>query len=108
MIGIVTSIAALVGVFQNLGISSGSTREIAVTKSREEAFKVFLGSLTVRYSVTLPLIIGLLASSYYLGNTYYNRPEIVFPIRIVAIVILTVTYFTTVKSLKIECTLNTR
>lgn len=30
------------------------------------------------------------------------------PIRIIAIVILIVTYFTTVKSLKIECTLNTR
>lgn len=30
------------------------------------------------------------------------------PIRIVAIVILTVTYFTTVKSLKIECNLNAR
>ncbi|BDQ31245.1 hypothetical protein NZNM25_02470 [Nitrosopumilus zosterae] len=30
------------------------------------------------------------------------------PIRIIAIVILTVTYFTTVKSLKIECALNTR
>ncbi|MCV0410206.1 hypothetical protein [Nitrosopumilus sp.] len=29
------------------------------------------------------------------------------PIRIIAIVILIVTYFTTVKSLKIECTLNT-
>jgi teichuronic acid exporter len=87
LIGLVGSIAAIVGVYQNLGISSGSTREIAATKSKSDAFKVFLGSLAVRYLISLPLVIGLFIMAPYLGNEYYNKPEIVLPLRIFAVVL---------------------
>lgn len=87
LIGLVGSIAALVGVYQNLGISSGSTREIAATETRENAFKVFLGSLTVRYLISLPLVIGLFVLAPYLGNEHYGKPEIILPLRIFAVVL---------------------
>lgn len=85
LINLVASIGALVGVFQNLGISSGSTREIAAAKDKKEAFKVFIGSLTVRYAISLPLGIALFVLAPWLGNTYYGHPEIVWPIQIFAI-----------------------
>lgn len=82
---LVVSIGALVGVFQNLGISSGSTREIAAAKDKKDAFKVFIGSLLVRYGISLPLAIGLFIFAPYIGGTYYDHPEIILPIRIFAI-----------------------
>lgn len=85
LVNLVASIGALVGVFQNLGISSGSTREIAAAKDKKDAFKVFIGSLLVRYGISLPLGIGLFVFAPYIGETYYNHPEIVLPIRIFAI-----------------------
>ena len=87
LVGLVGSIGAVVGVDQSLGISSGSTREISASKDRTDAFKVFIGSLLVRYSISLPLVIGLFFLAGYLGREYYARPEIVFPIRIFAIVL---------------------
>jgi len=87
LIGLVGSIGAIVGVYQNLGISSASTREIAASRDRKDAFKVFTGSLLVRYAISLPLVIGLFAMAPYLGNVYYHRPEIIAPLRIFAIVL---------------------
>jgi PST family polysaccharide transporter len=84
LINLVASIGALVGVFQNLGISSGSTREIAAAKDKKDAFKVFIGSLTVRYGISFPLGIGLLVFASYISG-YYNHPEIIWPIRIFAV-----------------------
>ncbi len=85
LINLVGSIGALVGVFQNLGISSGSTREIAAAKDKKDAFKVFIGSLLVRYGISLPLGIALFIFAPYIGDTYYGHPEIIWPIRIFAI-----------------------
>ncbi len=87
LIGLVGSIVAAVGVYQNLGISSGSTREIAASRDRSEAFKVFTGSILVRYAISIPLVLGLFLIAPYLGNTYYNRPEIILPIRLFAAVL---------------------
>lgn len=87
LVGLVTSIAAIVGVYQNLGISSGSTREIAATKNKDEAFKVFIGSTIVRYIISLPLVLGLFIFAPYLGNIYYHRPEIINPLRIFSLIL---------------------
>lgn len=87
LVGLVTSIAAIVGVYQNLGISSGSTREIAAAKDKSEAFKVFIGSTIVRYLISLPLVLGLFFFAPYLGNTVYNRPEIINPLRLFSLIL---------------------
>jgi len=88
LVGLVTAIAAIVGVYQNLGISSGSTREIAASKDRKDAFKVFLGSTLVRYLISFPLVIGLFVMAPYLGNHVYNRTEIILPLRIFSLILL--------------------
>ncbi len=85
LVNLVASIGASVGVFQNLGISSGSTREIAAAKDKKEAFRVFIGSLAVRYGISLPLGLGLLIFAPSIGNDFYHHPEIVWPIQIFAI-----------------------
>jgi len=88
LIGLVGSIVAILGVTQSLGISSGATREIAATDNRKDAFKVFLGSLVVRYSITIPLITILFFIAPYLGYKVYHRPDIIFPLRIFAVTIM--------------------
>lgn len=88
LVGLVTSIAAIVGVYQNLGISSGSTREIAAAKDKGEAFKVFIGSTIVRYVISLPLVVGLYVSAPYLGDIVYGRPEIITPLRLFSLILL--------------------
>lgn len=86
--GLVKAIVAYVGVYQNLGISSGSTREIAAAHDKRSAFKVFTASLTVRYIIALPLAIGLFVLAPQIGAEHYGKPEIVWAIRLNAIVLL--------------------
>lgn len=87
IVGLVGAIAGIVGVYQNLGISSGSTREIASANSLKEVFKVFTGSLLVRYLISLPLVVGLFVLAPYLGNVYYSNPLIILPLRIFSVVL---------------------
>lgn len=87
LIGLVASIGAIVGVYQNLGISSASTREIAAAGGRKEAFKVFIGSLLVRYGISLPLVIGLFVAAPYIAQSSQGRTEIILPLRIFAVVL---------------------
>src|SRR3989344_5257428 len=74
LVGLVGAIGAVVGVYQNLGISSGSTREISAASNRKEAFKIFTGSLFVRYAISLPLVFGLTLTASYWANDYYKQP----------------------------------
>ncbi len=88
LVGIVSSVASLVGVYQHLGLASGSTREISAAKSPEKAFKVFISSLAVRWSVSFPLALGLWILAPHIANNIYHQPLIVWPLRIQALVLL--------------------
>lgn len=88
LIGIVTSIGAIFGVTQHLGLASGSTREISAAKDNKEVFKIFSTAVLIRYFVTVPLAIILLVSSKYLALTHYAQPEILMPLRLYALVLL--------------------
>src|SRR3989344_3715377 len=72
LVGLVTSIAAIVGVYQNLGISSGSTREIAAAKNKDEAFKVFIGSTIVSLIIYIPFLIGYGFVGYFYALLVFN------------------------------------
>lgn len=87
IVKLVVSIAATVGVYQNLGLSSGSTREISAADSIKEVFKVFIGSTLVRYVLTVPLVLVLFFTSDYLANDYYKIPEIETPLKIFALIL---------------------
>ena len=88
LVGIVASVGSVIGVWEHLGLASGSTREISATKSREEAFKVFISSLAVRLSVSFPLALGLWLLASHIANNVYHQPLIVWPLRLQAIVLL--------------------
>lgn len=84
LMGIAMGIGASLGVYQNLGISSGSTREIAAATDKKEAFKVFIGSLLVRYIIAIPLVIILIFFSGWISANVNNRPELIWPLRLFA------------------------
>lgn len=88
LINIVTSIGAAFGIYQHLGLASGSTREISSAEDEDEVFKVFATSVLIRYFVTVPLAVILFVFSKYIAITQYNSPEIVFPLRLFSIVLL--------------------
>ena len=88
LVGIVASVGSVIGVWEHLGLASGSTREISATKSRAEAFKVFISSLAVRWSVSFPLAVGLWLLAPHIANNIYHQSLIIWPLRLQAVVLL--------------------
>ena len=86
LIGIISAVGASLGVYQHLGLASGTTRELAM-REPSEAPKVFISSLIARYTVSIPLAIGLIifASTIAIG---YKHPEMTLPLQIYGLVIL--------------------
>lgn len=87
-ISIAISIGGAFGVYQHLGLASGSTREISSAESDEEVYKIFITSAIIRYCVTIPLAIILFSISKYLAVSKYSATEIITPLRIFALVLL--------------------
>jgi Na+-driven multidrug efflux pump len=85
LLNIVMGIGASLGVYQNLGISSGSTREIAGAKDKDEAFKIFITSLAIRYIISIPLALGLFFFAKQIASSMNGREEIIFPLQLFAI-----------------------
>lgn len=98
LVRIVLSIVAMAGVLQNLGISSGSTREISSAKNLTDAGKVFIGSLMVRYAMSAPIAIAIIFGAPLFAQ-FYNQPNIVLPLVIFGIIILLQAAQATLKSL---------
>ena len=88
LLNIVMGLGASLGVYQNLGISSGSTREIAAAENKKEASKIFLASLTVRYMISLPLAIGLMIFAQRIALSMNNSQEIIFPLQLFAVTMI--------------------
>ena len=86
LIGIISAVGASLGVYQHLGLASGTTRELAV-RGPQNASKVFISSLIARYAVSTPLAVGLFlfASSIAVG---YKHPEMTLPLQIYAVILL--------------------
>ena len=95
---IVLGIVALVGVVQNLGISSGSTREISAAKDNVEVSKVFFASLIVRYIISLPAVIILILGTDKIASYYHNDTRLIWPLMIMGIVLLIQASQATLKS----------
>lgn len=86
LIGIISAVGASLGVYQHLGLASGTTRELAV-RDKKDASKVFISSLIARYAVSIPLAIGLF---FFAGSiaTGYKHPEMTLPLQIYAVILL--------------------
>jgi O-antigen/teichoic acid export membrane protein len=89
--GIVTlaaSIGGAFGIYQHLGLASGSTREISSADDDTEIFKIFITAVVIRYFVTVPLAIILFVLSKYLAITQYANEALVIPLKIFSLVLL--------------------
>ena len=88
LVSIVVSIGSAFGIYQHLGLASGSTREISAAKDDSEIFKIFVTSVVIRYLVSIPLAVGLWFLSDYLAVEKYGNASIIFPLKLFAMVLL--------------------
>jgi len=88
LVGIVAAVGSVVGVYQHLGLASGTTREISAVSTKKEAFKVFLSGIIARYSISVPLAVGLFVLSSHIANNIYHQPTILGPLRLYAGILL--------------------
>lgn len=77
------ALGSSLGIYQHLGLAGASTREISVAKSHKEVFKIFFASILIRYSISIPLAIGLFSLAHFLSEKY-NNPDIEILIKIYA------------------------
>jgi len=87
LIGLVASIAGIVGITQHLGLASSSTKEISQAKDSQEIFDIIISSISIRLLISVPisLILIFLAPSI---ATFYNDSELIFPLRIFGFITL--------------------
>lgn len=87
LIGLVASIAGVVGIAQHLGLASSSTKEISAAKNDSEVFHIALTSISIRYLISLPISLILLLFAPSIAS-YYDNQELISPLRIFALVLL--------------------
>lgn len=88
LIQLAVSIGGALGVYQNLGLASGSTREISAAKDDDEIFKIFVTAFVVRYLINLPLAFFLFVFADKLSTSTYDNPELANLLKIYAFVLL--------------------
>lgn len=76
------------GIYQHLGLSSGSTREISTAKDDTDIFKIFVTSVVIRYIVTIPIALFLFFSAEKIALGQYSQEILVNPIKIYSLVLL--------------------
>lgn len=79
---------AAFGIYQHLGLASGTTREISISKNKSDIFKIFITATSIRYLVTIPIAAFLFFTAQKVATTQYSQEALVFPIKIYAFIIL--------------------
>jgi len=87
LIGLVTSIAGIVGITQHLGLASSSTKEISQAKNSQDIFNVILSSLSIRLLISVPISLILIFFATWISN-YYSNPELILPLQIFGVITL--------------------
>jgi O-antigen/teichoic acid export membrane protein len=88
LVTLAVSIGGAFGIYQHLGLASGSTREISSAEDDSEVFKIFVTAAVIRYFVTVPLAIILFVLSKYIAITQYANADLVTPLRIFSVILL--------------------
>ncbi len=88
VVGIAKSLGKSFGVTQNLGLASGSTREMSNYKNtNEDVFKIFVTSVAIKYLLSFPMALALFLMADRLA-VQYNNSALVIPLKIYAIVLV--------------------
>lgn len=89
LISLANSIGKTFGVTQNLGLASGSTREMSKsTNSHSDLSKILFTSILIKYVISFPLAFGLFLFAEKLAIGKYSAPEVVLPLRIFAVILV--------------------
>lgn len=88
LVNIAVSVGSAFGIYQHLGLASGSTREISSTDDNTEIFKILVTSIVIRYFVTVPLAVFLFVASKYIAVAQYGNEAMITPLRLFALVLL--------------------
>ncbi len=84
---IALSLGASLGIYQSLGLTSASTREISLVKSDKEILKIFTTSIIIRYLLTIPMAALIFFGSDFISSKY-SDPQISFLLKIYAVILL--------------------
>lgn len=87
-VGIVMSVAMVVGVVQHLGLTGATAREIAVTKDEVEASKVLVVSFGFRLLIATALALILYISSPSIAEHIYRDSRMTAGLRILSMVLV--------------------
>jgi O-antigen/teichoic acid export membrane protein len=87
IVQVALGIGASFGIYQHLGLASGTTREISKAKKDSDIYKIFIASAFIRYLITIPiaLILFFYASSF---AKEANQDLIILPLKLYAVVVL--------------------
>lgn len=88
IVGIVTSLGALVGVSQHVGAVDAAIREIAVAEDPERRAAVFWVSLWFRLAVTAPISLVLVLLASWIGTYVYPLPDVPYLIRLTGLLLI--------------------
>ena len=89
IISLANSIGKTFGVTQNLGLASGSTREMSKsTNSKEDITKILFTSIFIKYLISFPMAFGLFLFAEKLAIDKYSAPEVVIPLKIFSIILV--------------------
>ncbi len=87
LVQLAAAVGGALGIYQHLGLASGSTREISSAKDDTEIFKIFLTSVFIRYLVAIPLAIWLFVYADNIAVDQYSQPSLITPLKIYALVL---------------------
>lgn len=87
IVQLAVSIGTALGIYQHLGLASASNREIAAAEKKNDIFKIFITTVSIRYLVTIPLSVGLFLAAPAISKTY-GFEEILIPLRLYSVVLL--------------------
>ncbi len=88
VVQLAASVGGAFGIYQHLGLASGSTREISAAKDDEDIFQIFLTSVIIRYLVTIPIAAFLFFSAEKIALNQYSNEALILPIKIYSVVLL--------------------
>lgn len=86
LLSIIVAVASFIGVGQNLGIGTATTREVSGLYDSRMSHKIFVVSVLTRLSIGLPLMIVVFFGAGFIANTIYSHPEMTLPLQIMGIV----------------------
>lgn len=88
IVGIVTSLGALVGVSQHVGAVDAAIREIAVADTPQRRVSVFWVSLWFRLLITVPISVLLAFAASWIGTQLYNYPDMPHFVRLISVTLV--------------------